>query len=146
MKRFEFRLERVRQWRQDRVDIELAALERLQNELATLCRERDEAAASEARMRRDALARNPISAVELAQVDDYVPVLRRQLERLDDAIQRATRVNAEQTAKVAAARRDAKLLDILREKQLTEWTRQRDKEQEELAAELYLARLRAGRG
>jgi len=56
------------------------------------------------------------------------------------------RIEAEaQLLRTAEARRKRKLLEILREKRLTEWTVLRDKEDEQAAADSWLSRYAAER-
>ena len=144
MKRFEFRLERVREWRKTQVDLEAARLERLFGEKRRL-----EAAAAELRCKVQAEEKKLTTALAAGEKVDG-----RQLSRLDDfrlyakqeqyalanrREQLLARID-EQRRRLLEAERNARLLDRLKEKARNAWEKEYSKELEELAAELHLAR------
>ena len=144
MKRFEFRLDRVREWRKTQVDLEAARLERLFGE-----KHRLEEAAAELRRKVQAEEKKLATAMAAGEKVDG-----RQFSRLDDfrlhakqeqyalanrREQLLARID-EQRRRLVEAQRNAKLLDRLKEKARDTWEKEYSKELEELAAELHLAR------
>ncbi len=140
MKRFEFRLERVRKWRQDQADIEDQRLEQLYAELRSIEEKRKEIESETDRRRRGVLAQATVMAEELAFIESFRAWADGQVRRLGER-QRDTELKVQkQRLRVLEAHRRFQLLDGLKGKALLDWTSGRDKEQEELAAELYLAK------
>jgi hypothetical protein len=140
MKRFEFRLERVRKWRQDQADIEDQRLEQLYAELRSIEEKRKEIESETDRRRRGVLAQATVMAEELAFIESFRAWADGQVRRLGER-QRDTELKVQkQRLRVLEAHRRFQLLDGLKGKALLDWTSGRDQEQEELAAELYLAK------
>jgi len=140
MKRFEFRLERVRKWRQDQADLEDQRLEQLYAELRAIETKRKEIESEADRRRRGVLAQATVMAEELAFIEASRTWTEEQVRRLSGR-QRETEVSVrKQRQRVLEAHRRFQLLEGLKDKALAGWTSARDKEQEELAAELYLAK------
>jgi len=140
MKRFEFRLERVRKWRQDQADLEDLRLEQLYTELRAIETKRKEIESEADRCRRSVLTQATVMAEELASIESFRSWAEGQVRRLGER-QRETELQVQkQRQRVIEAHRRFQLLDGLKDKGLVDWTSQRDKEQEELAAELYLAK------
>jgi len=144
MKRFEFTLERVRQWRQTQVDIELARLEGLFRQLSRL---RDGAAqlaqavrAAEQEIESEAEQGRVIDPLALAGLDDYRLYAKREQAVLARQEEELSRQIAAQRNRVIDARRDYRLLEKLRARARAAWERGNDKEIEALAGELYLAK------
>jgi flagellar biosynthesis chaperone FliJ len=81
-----------------------------------------------------------VDAQELVAADQYLHFLalegKRQAAEMADWQQRTAR----QQQAMVEARRRLRLLEKLEEKQLSSWKEEADREQENLAAELYLAR------
>lgn len=152
MKRFVFPLERVLEWRRIRVEVERSHLERLLGEQRRL----EEAAAelataleeSRGALSRQAAAKGPIEAAALAALEEFAAGARIQLETLRRRqAELAGRIQTQRT-RLAAARRDLRLLEKLRERARAAWELDYARELEQLASELYLARwaeIRAGR-
>lgn len=138
MKKFSFRLERVRAFRKLQMEQEKAKLDacftRLREiEAAAAELDRQVAAASGA-------VRQPGSGGEHRPYESYrahAGITRRSL-----AAQRAQALAAiaTQQSNVLAARQRFEMLDKFRDRAKARWKAETDKEQEELAAELYLAR------
>lgn len=152
MKRFVFPLERVLEWRRIRVEMEQDQLERLLSEHRRLEEAAAELAAaleeSRGALSRQAAARGAIEAAELAALEEFAAGARIQQEILRRRqAELAGRMQAQRT-RLAAARRDQRLLEKLRERARAAWELEYARELEKLASELYLARwdeIRAGR-
>lgn len=140
MKRFEFRLAKVRDYRRQQLEVEEAKLE-------VLLAERKQLDAESARLEREAsgtrqslMVTGSAEAQELIAADRYLRYLaaeaKRQAARMAEWQERAHK----QEAAMVAARRRVRLLEKLEAKELRLWTAETDREQENLSAELYLAR------
>ena len=143
MKKFSFRLEQVRHWRESQRDQEEARLQALFAELNQLERARAElgnaAAKAEQAVRPtpDALLA-PIH--ELQALDSYRDYVRRERRRLAGLRAPLQARIATQRRALVEAERKVKVLDLLRDERLEEWKKELDKEQEDLVAELVVAR------
>ena len=141
MKRFEFRMERVRKWREDQAELEEMRLQQLYAQLRGLEDEEREVAASAERFHRGVLAQESVTAEELGALEAYQDYTKHEIRRLQ-AKQKEVKAQVEkQRQRLLEAHRRVQLLDCLREKALVAWTAARDKEQEELGAELFLGNL-----
>jgi hypothetical protein len=140
MKRFEFRLDRVLEWRRTQLEIELAQLGAFTGEALAVDRRRDQVQADYSAAERSLLSSTSVEAGELGALDRYRVWSRQESQRL--AVRRAEweqKISA-QREKVIEARRGCRLLERLKQKRLAEWTVEFDREIENLAGELYLAR------
>jgi len=79
-------------------------------------------------------------ADELAPLDAYRVWVNREKQRLASSLTDCAKRIEAQRVVLAEARRRFRLVDRLKEKALIEWRKAGAKEQEDLAAELYLAR------
>ena len=148
LKKFNFSLEQVRHWRESERDKEEARLQALFAELNQLERARVElvnaaAKADQAvRPRPDA----PLPAMQELQVlDSYRGYIRRECQRLAGLRAPLEARIAAQRRALTEAERKVEILDLLREEKLEEWKKELDKEQEDLVAEMVVARwARAG--
>jgi len=140
MKRFCFPLERVRRWRAEQAGLEELKLQQLRAEAGRLSSEKLALEAERARSAREVLARPSIEAIELSSLDTYGLCLRRKITELTNFGRAAEAKAVEQRQRVVEARRQFELLDRLHAKALIEWRAASNKEQEDLAAELFLAR------
>ncbi len=137
MKRFSFSLDRVRAWRQEQVQVEELRLAGLHAALRAVMTERAQVVAE----RRDAeVAADRGCPAEMIQLANY----RRHLAQREQTIavrEKEQRSLAEaQRKRLLEARRQCELLHELRQKRFAAWRAAGDKEQEDLAAELFLAR------
>ena len=139
MKRFRFTLERVRTWREDQSNIEEMRLRQLYDELHNLESMRQEVLDETNRSRRSVLEQHYVTAEELASLEAFCEYAADQVRRIDAKKAALLPRVAEQKKRLLEAHRSFQLVDGLRDKTLLAWTAARDKEQEELAAELYLA-------
>jgi flagellar protein FliJ len=143
MKAFEFRLQRILEFRLQQAEVERAQLQKL---LAYLRQIEDEAQNLQGQIfdaRQDAERQPALTGgdfLALAQFEAFVvrrtTFINGQKTQLQPQIER-------QRAATVEAERNVKLLERLRERKLKEWTAARDKELDELAADSHLARLSA---
>lgn len=140
MKRFNFRLEQVRRWRQDQTELEEMRLEHLHNELRRIEAQQREVATEADRSRRSVLEKSAITAEELRSLESLHDYAKQELRRLRGEEQNAKTGVEQQRQRVLEAHRRFQLLDGLRDKALVNWTAAREKEQEELGAELFLGK------
>ncbi|MGH9672994.1 MAG: hypothetical protein ACRD44_07415 [Bryobacteraceae bacterium] len=140
MKRFQFSLEKVRDWRKLQQETERARLEmliadrfRLEQNMSYVDRERREA---------EQAALLSADALQLGALDDFRHYLaRKKLKLAAERLQISDRID-QQRRRLVEAQRNTKVLDTLKGKALEQWQRQFDKELEEQAAETALYRWR----
>lgn len=144
MKRFEFPLERVRQWREKRVSIEEARMERLTAELQAVETRRAELEQERSSNELAVMRTGAVDSAQLQAMEGFGRYVRAQRTVLANARIDCERKIAEQRQRIIEARREAQLLDKLRERRLTTWQIEFDKDIEAQAAEAYLAKWRAG--
>jgi flagellar export protein FliJ len=145
MKRFEFRLSRVLDFRQTQAEVErsrllglLAAVQRIDNEAESL---RRQAADARGQLERSA----SVSGEELFALNGFERHIRNRTAMLDRARNEAQLQVRKQQAAVIAAEQKVTLLLKLRQRKLVRWTLEEEKERETVAAESHLARLAARR-
>ena len=143
MKRFEFTLDKVRHWRLGQADVEELKLQKLHLDLRAVDVEREQIEAERADAERIRMLPG-VNAQDLANLDTFRQYIRTGiLANVKKRSQCQAEVE-EQRQKLIEARRQFELLDKLKQKSLAEWQTAQDKEQEELAGELYLAKRRRG--
>ena len=145
MKRFSFPLETARRWRDRQAEIEEV---RLQSLLAERQKIEDRFVSLQAELDAEHRRIEDVScyAGELARLDDFRIWVTHERERLKNSAVECEKRIAAQRAALMEARRRFQLVDRLKEKALLDWTHASAKEEEDLAAEVYLARLgRRGR-
>jgi hypothetical protein len=140
MKRFRFPLERVRNWRHGQAEMEEMRLGQLYAEMRTAEADRQAIVEEDERSRRTVIGRRYVTAQDLMSLEALKKHAAEQVRRLDARRRALAAGIAEQQTRVLEAHRSLQLLDGLRGRALRSWTTARDKEEEELAAELYLAR------
>ena len=143
LKKFNFRLEQVRRWRESQRDAEEARLQALFAELNQL--ERARVALGNAAAEADQAVRPgpdaPLPPMqELQALDSYRGYIRRECHRLASLRPPLEARIATQRRALTEAERKMAVLDLLREEKLEEWKKELDKEQEDLVAELVVAR------
>jgi hypothetical protein len=140
MKRFNFPLDRVRRWRLEQLNVEELKLQQLRAELEGLAASKRLIQEELTETQRQVLGQVSMQASELETLDSYRLHIRGRIRELENREwERGTKV-IEQRAKVIEARRQFELLEQLRKKSFGAWKTAVDKEQEDLAAELFLAR------
>ena len=142
MKRFQFPLERVRRWRLEQAGVEELKLQQLRAELAAMQAARQQIETEAAETVRLILAQPMVEPLELETMDSFRIYIKNKVQRfLDRERQWGVKV-AEQCQRVIEARRQFELLDKIRQRAFGEWRAAVEKEQETLAAELFLAKAR----
>jgi flagellar export protein FliJ len=139
VKRFEFRLARVRDLRRQQLEVEEAKLGSLMAERVAL--DGDLARIdSETAETRTALAAGAIAAEDRGVADRYLRHLAARKKRQERKIAEWQVRALTQRETVVEARRKVRLLESLEARRFAEWRAEADRERENLAAELYLAR------
>lgn len=140
MRRFHFPLERVRQWRDGQAALEELKLEQLLQNVAALERAKQSIETERAESERQLLSRKTIEAAELQNLDSYQLHSRDKIRDIENRKRQASVEVDQQRQRVIGARRDAELLERLKQKAREAWQAASDREEEALVAELYLAR------
>lgn len=143
MKKFRFPLDRLRNWRQSCFEAEQARLQALVAEQRRVQAQRDalilEMDASVNRLAECGSA----CAEELIALNSFCLYAQHEARRLDQSQKHLGRDIEKQREKLLAARRDVEVLDQLRERRLQQWRAEAGREQEDLVAELVVARWKA---
>jgi flagellar biosynthesis chaperone FliJ len=140
MQRFQFRLERVLEWRRKKYQMEENRLMACLSLVRATERKIEQLRAERTSIDRELLARSAIPAADLRDLGHYH--LRVSKEESELAEERRQRVQsaAEQRARVQQAQQKVKLLEKMRERRLEEHTLLAGRELEQAAAEGHLAR------
>jgi flagellar export protein FliJ len=143
LKKFSFRLEQLRRWREAERDKEEARLQALLAGLKQLDRARAdlESAVQRAELSVRPSPQAPLAPIqELQALDSYRRYVRREQLRLS-GLRAQLEVSVEAQRRVLVeVERKVEVLEHLREERLAMWRRELDKEQEDLVAELVVAR------
>jgi flagellar export protein FliJ len=138
MTAFSFRLERVLEWRQAKLDAEQSALGRLAVEFARW--ETILANLGNARTKADGLVQSgPVNGTDLGALASYQEHIERQRKIATDRRRDCAARLEQQRLRLLQARREHRLLEKLRQLRRAEWEAAVDREFEALAAETYLA-------
>jgi hypothetical protein len=140
MKRFHFPLETARRWRLERAGIEELKLGQILAEKQKLAAAKGQIQGEIAQTARQVLGQPSIPALELESLDSFRVHVRGRIRKLEHQEKGCEARIVEQRNKVLEARRQFELIERLRQKALTEWRAAGNKEQEDLAAELFLAK------
>ncbi|HZT40525.1 MAG TPA: hypothetical protein VFA28_21725 [Bryobacteraceae bacterium] len=143
MKRFDFPLERVREWREKQAAAEEAKLERLLGELSAI-----EAASAELERERERneqmiVRAEGVTALDLRALDGFRRYVKAERARIENLRADCQKRVAAQRAAILEARRRFQLLERLKQRRLYAWTADLNRELEANAAEAYLARWNA---
>jgi len=140
VKRFTFPLERVRRWRREQASIEELKLQQLRAQLDRLAAARQTIISEGERSAQQILAKPSIEPIELTSLESYRRHLGQRARMIENQERQCeTRLN-EQRQRVIEARRKFELLDRLHDTAFQEWQAASDKEYENMAAELFLAK------
>jgi flagellar export protein FliJ len=142
MKRFLFPLERVRRWRAEQASVEELKLERLYGQLGALENEKRKIASERSASERMVLEQTSMYASELQALDTYRLHARSQIGQIEQGQREVTAEIAQQRQRLIEARRQAELLERLKNKKFEEWQALASREEETIAGELYLANWR----
>lgn len=140
MRRFHFRLETVLEWRRLHLELEETKLQRLFEELRAIDLAEDRLNADKVAAERAVLYAPSVEASDLEALETHRFHVAREKQRLGKERSDCRRRIAVQRERLLKAERDVRLLEKLREKQVTEWQLAASREQEALAGELFLAR------
>ncbi len=140
MKRFHFPLERVRLWRAEQVTLEQLRLEQLVSHLARIREEKQQTLNARLQSEQQILAQLRIDATDLENLAAYRLHIGNKIRELGGLERQAEGALIEQRRRLIQARRDAELLERLKQKALEDWQAAADREQETLASELFLAK------
>lgn len=141
MKKFAFSLEQVLAWRQTQTRIEEAALDRLHTDLRAL----DQQQAHLDQSLRDAcdslLKRSSSTPAEIAALEYFRANSTGQAAQIAKLRANLEHKIAQQVQVIAERRRDALLLERLRERKFKEWQASLSREVEQIAEESHISRM-----
>ena len=140
MKRFEFKLARVRDYRRQQLEIEEAKLDLLRVERQQLEAESLRLKNEVAGVRNSLMVTGSVEAQELTAADRYLRGLAIAEKRLSAKLTDWRKRTDQQQQAILEARQRVRLLEKLEEKQVRLWKDEAHREQENLSVELYLAR------
>jgi hypothetical protein len=140
VKRFEFSLARVLEWRRLQAEKEEILLERLRAARAGLAAEKQNLTRElESTIRRILCADN-VASDDLCFLDEFRAYARQAMFQFERRIAAADADIHKQVAAVKEARRAYRLLEKLREKRWKEWEAEYDRELERQASESFLVK------
>lgn len=137
MKRFEFRLERILEYRQIQATLAQKELERLHNVRRTMLDRLAENLQEISASWSSSCAGDVVDVATLDAASRYRDVLRKDEARLKSQISEADRKIQAQRKNVVEADRRCRLLEKLKERRKKEWQLAIDREFELIAAETY---------
>jgi hypothetical protein len=140
MKRFHFSLERVRRWRDGQARLEELKLEQLAEQAKGLGDEKRAMQSAAAQSQSEVLGQPSIEAIQLQSLDAYRRHTRNRIRDIEIREREAGAAVEVQLQRVIQARKDAELLERLKQKALDAWQVANDREEETAATELYLAK------
>lgn len=140
MKRFEFRLDRVRRWREEQASIEELKLRQLHDALASLREQRGRVASERAENEHAVLSQPSIEACQVQSLEIYRRYAAGQIHNIAERERQCEEHIREQSNIWREARQKAELLERLKQKTFEEWRAASDREEENLASELFLAK------
>jgi len=140
MTRFQFRLQKVMEWREKELELENARLKERSAEVANLDRAQADLKSAEIDAENELRRGTAISGQELAALAGYRRWVRLRARQLAAERSEALHRLQAQEQIMLEARRRCRLLERLRERRLTEWKAAENQQMEEVAAESFLAR------
>ncbi len=145
MKAFRFPLDRVLHWRTLQCELEEAAGTRLAAQRAQVAEQLSNISVLRKEAADSVTQQTMVDACDFQTLANFNVWAEQQKIKIRERAEKL-RLEAEaQLVRTAEARRKRKLLEILREKRLTEWTALRDKDDEQAAADSWLSRFAAER-
>jgi flagellar export protein FliJ len=142
MKRFHFPLERVRRWRAEQAAVEELKLQGLYGRMAALVDEKAKVESERAASEHQVLEQASVEASELQALDAYRWHARNRIAGIEKRQRDVAAQVEQQRQTLMEARRKAELLERLKTKMFEQWRALTDREEETVAAELYLAKWR----
>jgi len=140
VKRFEFQLARVRDYRRQQLEVEEVKLQALLTERQALESEKLRLENEAAETRQSLMVTRSAESQELVFLDSYLRHLAAEKKRHANKVADWQARALKQREAVVGARRRVLLMEELEQRQFEEWKTALDREQENLASELYLAR------
>jgi len=140
MKIFRFPLQRVLEWRALQLRVEEEKLAGLQQQLASLLELREKLAAERNRSESHLFASGTAAGSDLQSWALYQARLAKQQELLKAHVAQCEKLVLEQRQRLLKARTDHRVLEKLKERRWRQWVYLNDRELEETAAEVYLAK------
>jgi flagellar export protein FliJ len=144
VKKFEFPLAQVMEWRRTSLRLEEAKLEAVYAELAALKTRAERLREEQARAEKALTEEPSVTGAELKRLDAFTQAARIELAHLHEVSLVCQKRIAAQLEVVIQKRRDLRLLERLHERKLAEWkadfARELDKEAEELHLSKFSAR------
>jgi flagellar biosynthesis chaperone FliJ len=145
MKRLEFGLSRVLEFRRQQAGAERSRLQVLFNQLHATQQERTRLRNQLAESRHEAVGSGTVSGDDLAALCEFTRYVENRTAQLDkDQRSLSVRIQEQQLVVVAADRR-VTLLEKLKGRQAAAWFVEQEKELEALAADSFMAKLAAAR-
>jgi hypothetical protein len=140
MKRFQFPLQRVFEWRSLQMRSAEEKLAQLQEQQAALINRENALRAAELKAEAGLLKLPTIDGSDLQSLAAFQLRIRAERAELQASRVRCQAEIVQQRTRVLIARRDFRVLEKLKEKRLQSWTYLTDREIENTAAEAYLSR------
>jgi flagellar export protein FliJ len=141
MKKFSFALDRVLDFRSQVEEAERSRLNALAAQRVRLLEEAQEKRRQSRAARLALLSRSTFPAADLKYAHDYAGSLERSREETLGRAEQVEQRRREQREIVIEARRKKRLLEILRARKLARYSKAAGREQENLIADLHLAKL-----
>jgi flagellar export protein FliJ len=145
MKRLEFRLSRVLEFRQQQADAERNRLQVLFNQIRPIEEERIRLNKQLTESRNESIGSGTVSGADLMALSEFARYVESRKIQLDKDRRKLSSQIHEQQQVVVAADRRVTLLEKLKGRQEAAWHVEEDKELEALAADSFMAKLAAGR-
>lgn len=143
MKAFEFRLERIADYRRQQAELARNELQRMTGVLDRLMQEENELMTEAAETRTRTLGRPDLGGQDLMALSAYEDHISRAVKSFEVKKAELARQIDKQRSLVLETERNVKLLDRLRDRKFQEWRAESDRELDALAADSHLARLAA---
>ena len=140
MKQFQFSLEHAMHWRRLRADMERAKIESLYTELHNLDGQKTLMEEEEASAHNLVKNQDSVRAQQLFALDRFTRHMSTRKELLEVQRLDLSKSIAQQKVRLISAQRDFELLEKLKAHKKEDWRTAFDKEQEDLASEVYLAK------
>ncbi len=140
MKSFRFPLQKVLDWRRTQLEMEELAFRQKSAEMTRLENASAQMTASGNTAERQVRAWNPVAGGDLSALGSFR--LHVKMKETELALSRETcrKELAKREQLMLEAKRRLRLLELLKEKRLAEWSAEQDRELEALASEAFLAK------
>lgn len=145
MKAFEFRLERIAEYRRRQAELARNELQKLIMLVEQLTAERNSLEQRAADMRASTMSRSDLTGQDLMALSAYEDRVSRTVKEIERKKVDVSGQVDKQRSVVLETERNVKLLDRLRDRKFQEWRAESDRELDALAADSHMARLAAAR-